>query len=102
VRLIEPQADAASQPYATAPEAFSPGPGEWLVVPHQHMFGSEELSGLAPAIAERTDPPALRLNMADAEALGLGAGAFAEIGLGSGSYRLPVVLAAELPGASRR
>ncbi|HET9147831.1 MAG TPA: NADH-quinone oxidoreductase subunit NuoG, partial [Acetobacteraceae bacterium] len=66
VRLIEPQADAASRPYGRAPQAFSREPGGWLVVPHQHMFGSEELSALAPPVAERADPPALRLNAADA------------------------------------
>jgi NADH-quinone oxidoreductase subunit G len=70
VRLIEPGAAeprAADAPAAAAPRAE----GEWLVVPVQHLFGSDELSAAAPAVAARVPEPYVAVGEADA------AGAFA-------------------------
>jgi NADH-quinone oxidoreductase subunit G len=71
-RLLEPAGDAAKalvEP-PDAPPAFSARPGEWLLVPIHHAFGSEELSALAPAVAELVPEPYVALCEADVETLG--------------------------------
>ncbi|MEW6612652.1 MAG: NADH-quinone oxidoreductase subunit NuoG [Pseudomonadota bacterium] len=96
-RLIEPAADAVPAYFADVPPAFRRRPGEWLLVPLYHLFGSEELSALAPAVAERAPAPYLALNAADAAALGIGDGGLATVRLASGPQRLPVRIRPELP-----
>ena len=51
------------------PEAFHAYPAKWFIVPIHHIFGSEELSMLAPAIAGRAPEPYLALNPDDAKKL---------------------------------
>ncbi len=58
VRLIEPASGAAPHYFDGVPEAFAKRDGEWLIVPLYEIFGSEELSRLAPAVA-RTGSPTL-------------------------------------------
>jgi NADH-quinone oxidoreductase subunit G len=43
--------------------------GEWLIVPVYEIFGSEELSSLAPAIAERIPKPFLLMNSKDSQGM---------------------------------
>ena len=96
VRLIEPSGKGA---YFTAiPIAFARREREWLVVPIQHIFGSEELSLHAPAIAKLAFEPYLALNAADAAALGA-TDHFeeVEIHLGGKTQRLSLKVMAELP-----
>jgi NADH-quinone oxidoreductase subunit G len=71
-RLLEPSGGAAAAPVgpSDAPPAYLARPGEWLVVPLHQAFGSEELSALAPAVAELVPEPYVALCTADAEALG--------------------------------
>ena len=57
VRLIEPASGAAPRYFDGVPEAFAKRDGEWLIVPLHEIFGSEELSRLAPAVAERVPHP---------------------------------------------
>jgi NADH-quinone oxidoreductase subunit G len=64
-----------------------------LPVPQYYVFGSEELSMYAPAIAELAPAPTLRLNPADAARLHLDAGQEAVLSLGEHPYRAPVALA---------
>ena len=98
VRLIEPAAvSPAGGSRAQVPAPFSPRRDEWLLVPLNQVFGSEELSRLAPAVAQLSAPAALSLRPEEASALGLSAGDTAEIWLGAVSLRLPVALLAELP-----
>ena len=52
-RLIEPSAGTPPPYFDRVPPAFEPHADEWLSVPLHHIFGSEELSVLAPGIAER-------------------------------------------------
>lgn len=66
-------------------------------MPLYHLFGSEELSALAPAVAERAPAPYLALNAADAAALGIGDSGLATVRLASGPQRLPVRIRPELP-----
>ncbi len=68
-RLLEPA--PSGQAYEPArPEPPLEKSEIWLV-PRAAIFGSEELSRLAPAIAEMTPPPALALHPDEAQARGL-------------------------------
>jgi NADH-quinone oxidoreductase subunit G len=96
-RLLEPPDGARAAYFDTIPAAFQPRQDAWLLVPLYHVFGSEELSMHAPAIAELAPAPMLRLNPADAERLHLAAGQEAAVSLGEQTYRAPVALAEELP-----
>jgi NADH-quinone oxidoreductase subunit G len=71
-RLLEPAGGGATAPVAPpdVPPAFTPRAGEWLVLPVHHAFGSEELSALAPAVAELVPEPYVALCEADAARLG--------------------------------
>jgi NADH-quinone oxidoreductase subunit G len=71
-RLVEPAGGAGPTPLepAEAPPAFSPSPDQLLVLPMHHTFGSEELSALAPAVAELMPEPYVALCEADAARLG--------------------------------
>jgi NADH-quinone oxidoreductase subunit G len=55
--------------FTEIPLAFEPRSGEWLAVPLQHVFGSEELSMLTPGVAERAPKPYLALHPEDLAAL---------------------------------
>ena len=74
LRLIEPSQVQPASYFHEVPEAFQRRKGEWLVVPIYHIFGSEELSAIAPAIAERVPKPCLWLNDEDAADLHVGLG----------------------------
>jgi NADH-quinone oxidoreductase subunit G len=69
VRLIEP-ADHPTGYFGEIPPAFTPRPEEWLLAPLAHIFGSEELSRLAPAVSELSPQPYIALNRSDASRFG--------------------------------
>jgi NADH-quinone oxidoreductase subunit G len=95
VRLFGPSSDGS---YFTAiPNAFAPRESEWLLVPAQHIFGSEELSAHAPGIAELAPEPYLAVNAAGAAKLQIEASSEVEINLGGSAYRLPLKIVPELP-----
>jgi NADH-quinone oxidoreductase subunit G len=96
-RLIEPSRDAPIAYAPAPPQAFVPRDDAWLVVPVSHIFGTEELSVLAPAVAQRVPEPYLSLNPGDADRLGVGPGNEAELSVAGTVYRLPVVLRPSLP-----
>ncbi len=96
VRLIEPGADDKAASRGTAPPAFERRAGEWLFVPLHHVFGSEELSALAPGIAELSPQPYVALGPEDAAELGLGAGDAAQVQVGGACHELPVQIKPEL------
>ena len=68
VRLIEPGAGYGF--FADLPAPFEPRQGEWLLVPRDHIFGSEELSREAPGIAKLAPEPYVGLNPQDAAGFG--------------------------------
>jgi NADH-quinone oxidoreductase subunit G len=88
VRLIEPARDGMAF-FSSIPPAFQARNGEWLLVPLFHIFGSEEFSRFAPAVAEVCSQPYVGLNPDEAGAFG----PEAEL-LGR---RLPVKVASGLP-----
>jgi NADH-quinone oxidoreductase subunit G len=96
-RLIEPAASAANGYFAVVPAAFARRDGEWLIVPAYHIFGSEEQSLHAPAVAELAPKPYVALNMDDAQQAGLRPESLAEVRLEGGTYRVQVRVRADLP-----
>ena len=96
LRLIEP--DAAARFVWFAAEPMPPVPADtWQPVPLYHIFGSEELSQSAPAVAQRAPLPYLALNPADAAALGLQEGELADVELADTRLVLPVRMLSGLP-----
>jgi NADH-quinone oxidoreductase subunit G len=74
IRFIEPK-EGSNYPYF---KMSSPGveqqKDKWLIVPVYMIFGSEELSSLGSAIAQRINEPLLYLNRKDAESIGVNDG----------------------------
>jgi NADH-quinone oxidoreductase subunit G len=97
VRLVEPEASAAATYFASVPPAFVPREGEWRIVPRHHIFGSEELSVLSPAVRERAPQPYVALHPADVARLRLAAAEPVDLSVGDASYRVPHVAAPDLP-----
>jgi len=96
VRLIEPSQKGAY--FDAIPSAFQRREAEWLIVPIEHIFGSEELSLQAPAVASLAPAPYLAVNAADAASLRSGETVGeVEIELGGTTHRLPLKVQHELP-----
>ncbi len=88
VRLIEPEQTQSE--YDSPPLPSARREGEYEAVPICHVFGSEELSARAPAIAQRVRPAYIGLNPEDAAALGLSKGEAASLTVGDTECALPV------------
>ena len=69
----------------------------WLLVASHRVFGSEELSALSPAVAERIGCPTLGLNREDAAALGASDGTLIEVVLADTWMTLPLETRPALP-----
>jgi NADH-quinone oxidoreductase subunit G len=96
IRLFEPS--QGGEYFTTVPAAFSRDEAEWMVLPIEHIFGSEELSLQAPGVAELASEPYLALNAADAASLHMnGQDGDVEIELGGGRHRLPLKVLPDLP-----
>jgi len=96
-RLIEPRTDAPGKYFAEIPEVFERRDGYLLVVPGYHVFGSEELSVLSPAIAELTALPYLAVNPEDAGRLIVGPNGLVDVALSHTSHYLPVKIVPSVP-----
>ncbi len=102
VRLIEPpQTGATPSPdgayFDAVPAGFAPRAAELLFVPLYHIFGSEEMSAAAPAIAELSRAPYAALHPADAGRLGLNPGDQITVNLSGSEFRLPLEVRDDLP-----
>ena len=96
-RLIEPSQES-KPPYAREiPEAFVSRRDEYLALPLYHIFGSEELSRSAPAVAERMPEAYAAVHPALAKKFGAEEGQPIRIELKNESLRLPLHLNASLP-----
>jgi NADH-quinone oxidoreductase subunit G len=93
IRLVEPVDGAAGGYFDSAPEPFARPAGEWLIVPLDHIFASEELGHAAPAVQSLAPEPHLALNAADAAQVG----EQAEVSIGNANFRVPVRIRPELP-----
>ena len=96
-RLIEPKNGKTVTYFSTIPDAFQPRENEWLIVALHHLFGSEELSSLAPGIAERSPDPYLAFNPDDADRLGVTNGKKVELALQETSISLRVLVIPTMP-----
>lgn len=97
VRLIEP-AHGEQVGEASTPPPFEPRPGEFRLVPLWHVFGSEELSRLAPGIAALAPASYLALGPEEAERLGASAEEDLELELDDGRrHRAPLRVVPGLP-----
>ena len=96
MRLVEPDSSSGADYFKQIPDPFTPD-SSFLAIPLYHIFGSEELSVLSPAIADRAPKPYVALNPADAVRLQLGEGEEVEVTCAGGSSRMPVVFRHKLP-----
>ena len=99
VTLIHANGSAAGEGprRAEIPAAFVVRPGEWLVVPLHHVFGSDELSHAAPAVAELAPAPYVALNAQEANSLGVRDGDAIDVTLDGTVRQLPLRIAPALP-----
>ncbi len=97
VRLLEPDAGATPSFFISIPGAFEPRAGEWLALPIYHIFGSEELSSEASALAKLVPMPYVALSAGNAEGLGIRQDEVASVEIGARAYRLPVNVIQGLP-----
>jgi NADH-quinone oxidoreductase subunit G len=95
--LIQPRGDGSVWIGAAVPQAFEPRPGEWLVLPRYEIFGGDELSAFAPALATRIPGAAVALNPDEAAGQGWPAGEVLMVTLGRTQVRLPLVTDPSVP-----
>lgn len=99
VRLIEPTENATFHYYSKIPAAFSVQAGQWNVAPLYHLFGSDELSVLAPAVKTMVTGAYVALATVDAAKLNAAENSLIKVTLGNRSYSLRVKISASLtPG----
>jgi NADH-quinone oxidoreductase subunit G len=96
-RLIEASQAAKVEYFTAIPPAFRFRDGEWLLVPAHHIFGSDELSALAPGVAQLMPKPYLAMNPEDAAGLRVAEGGIIVLRVGQASCRLPLKPLASLP-----
>ncbi len=95
LRLLEP-GTGEWRYYPAAAEEFVPRDEELWLLPCYHIFGSEELSRVAPAIAERSPAAHVRIGATDAERLGLKEGDAVEVTIAGTAHHMDVHLSAAL------
>lgn len=96
IRLVE-AAKAPHDFYADIPKAFAPSGRKCLVLGLHHIFGSEELSRKAPALAQRIPEPYLALSDADAKALGVSDGSLLSLRVYDRERQLPARIRPHMP-----
>jgi NADH-quinone oxidoreductase subunit G len=94
VRLIEPQPSDSVTFFEPSPPEMPGDADDYWVIALYHIFGSEELSALAPAIAQRIPDPYLALGQGDPLAV---EGAVVRLQIHSQRLQLPVRIVAGLP-----
>ncbi len=97
LRLIEPARVEKIAYFAEAPAAFKARSHQWLIIPIYHTFGSEELSALAPGIAELAPEPYVGLNPEEADRLQAHEREELEVLFEGTALRLPLKLVRTLP-----
>ena len=91
VRLIEPK--ASGMPYfASVPAAFRQSDTQWMIAPAYHLFGSEELSVLSPAVKSMVAGAYVALHASDISRLGLRENSSVNVKLGNRNMSLRLKL----------
>ena len=96
VRLMNKVNQGTANYFNNIPAPFRPSEGKWLLIPLQHIFGSEELSMYTPGIAERAPKPYIAICKQDAESLSVLEGELLKVKIESAEYNLPVRIKEEL------
>ena len=102
VRLLTPahsglDGSPARDYFADVPVPFARKAGKWLLVARQRIFGSEELSALSSAVAERIACPTVAVNPDEAAALGAADGTLLEVVVNDFRLTLPLETRPALP-----
>ena len=97
VRLIEPASGGGTDYFESIPAAFQQRSGQWLLVPLHHIYGSEELSNSAQAVAELAQKPYLALNEGDAFQIQVESGDQIDLSLEGSLPQFTVQIAPSLP-----
>jgi NADH-quinone oxidoreductase subunit G len=92
VRMFEPAPANGLSYFSGVPSAFEPRNGEWLLVPMYFLFGSDELSLLAPWIRELAAVPHVAVGAGD-----LMEGEKADVRCAGATFQLPVRIRPDLP-----
>lgn len=79
------------------PPPFTPSPGEWIILPLPHIFGSEELSIYSAGIHERCPEPYVAINRKDAKDLNVAENDLLQLQIQDQHYFLPLKIKEELP-----
>ncbi len=95
--LIGPPEEPQCRYFTEIPEAFQKRDGHLLVVPGYHIFGSEDLSILSPAVAELATKPYIAVNPDDAGSLIVNGGGLVEVVFSDISHHLPVRIVPAVP-----
>ncbi len=96
-RLIVKDGTKEQSFYQTIPDRFKKREHEWWMVPIYHIFGSEELSQRAPAIAEVSPKPYLLMNQGEAEKNSLQPDDILQITGNDCTQRLPLLIRNDVP-----
>ena len=96
VRLIEPN-NGQVEYFSDVPAGFKLRSGEYLILPIQHIFGSEELSLYSSAVAQLAPAPYLLMSSEDMKSLKINATQQVELSISDSIYRLPVQINETLP-----
>ncbi len=85
--------------FSEVPDPFTPRKDRFLCLPYTHIFGSEELSSMAPAVASRAPAPYVGIAREDAERLSISDGTVVTVRVDSedGTRTLPAKLLSGLP-----
>ena len=92
IRLFELSENPDSTYFENISQVFSAKEGEWAVLPLYHIFGSEELSALSPAVETRVPAPYIALNINDASKAGISKGESVTIQYNNQQLQFPVNL----------
>jgi NADH-quinone oxidoreductase subunit G len=96
-RIFELNGNSEAKFFTSAPGKFSKKEDEWLVIPLYHIFGSDELSALSPAVKELMPECYVALNPDDASKLNLVKESKAEVNISGEKFILPVKIKIDLP-----
>jgi NADH-quinone oxidoreductase subunit G len=97
VRLIDPPPQTNWNYFSEIPAAFRADADGWLLVPYFHIFGSEELSRLAPGISQLVPRACVALNATDGARIGVKPGELMRVVIGSSVYELELSLRPDVP-----
>jgi NADH-quinone oxidoreductase subunit G len=97
IRCFEPVKTSTIQYFKSDPAIFESQEDHLLIVPLHHIFGSEELSAMSPAVGERSPSPYVLVNTADSADLKLRENDELSFEVGGQPYQLPVKVSSDMP-----